>query len=87
MSKSSLDLSTEQKPLNNSKSSIDLSMELKGGGQDGGEMISVKERTQKFNRMASVEDELSPRQYQKEKEKEKKNRAVDKVSILYLDTA
>lgn len=38
--------------------------------------VSVKERTQKFNRMASVEDELnisSPRQ-QKDKEKKKVGR-------------
>lgn len=42
---------------------------------DGGDKltVSVKERTQKFNRLASVEDELStsPRQQQKEKERKK----------------
>lgn len=47
-------------------------------GEDAQEKqtISVKERTQKFNRMASIEDELSssPRQ-QKEKKK------TDKVSF------
>lgn len=48
--------------------------------EEGGDKqtVSVKERTQKFNRMASIEDELnssSPRQ-QKEKEKKKVSHLV-----------
>lgn len=49
-------------------------------GEEGGDKqtVSVKERTQKFNRMASIEDELSssPRQ-QKEKEKKKVSYRVE----------
>ncbi|KAJ8928496.1 hypothetical protein NQ314_018945, partial [Rhamnusium bicolor] len=39
-------------------------------GSDDKQTVSVKERTQKFNRLASVDDELSPRQ-PKSAEKEK----------------
>lgn len=46
--------------------------------EDVGEGISVRERTQKFNRMASVEDEISPRA-QKDKKREK-----EKVSFFTL---
>lgn len=35
--------------------------------------ISVKERTQKFNRLASVEDDLSPRQIKEKKKTQDKN--------------
>ncbi|CAH1980810.1 unnamed protein product [Acanthoscelides obtectus] len=36
--------------------------QVDGGPAAGEEKLSVKERTQKFNRLASIEDELSPRQ-------------------------
>lgn len=46
--------------------------------------ISVKERTKEFNRLASVEDELSPR-LPKSAEKEKpKTKLVSVISILFL---
>lgn len=40
--------------------------------ENGDKQISVKERTQKFNRLASVEDDLSPRQVKDKKKIEKK---------------
>ncbi|XP_018333159.1 espin-like [Agrilus planipennis] len=48
--------------------------------------ISVKERTQKFNRLASVEDELSPRQ-QKERKRNQERGADedDGASVTSLD--
>ncbi|KAF5279106.1 hypothetical protein FQA39_LY05784 [Lamprigera yunnana] len=48
--------------------------------------ISVKERTQKFNRMASVEDELSPRpQKEKKKVPEKGADEDDGASVTSLE--
>ncbi|KAK4877571.1 hypothetical protein RN001_010077 [Aquatica leii] len=48
--------------------------------------VSVKERTQKFNRMASVEDELSPRpQKEKKKVPEKGADEDDGASVTSLD--
>ncbi|KAF5289150.1 hypothetical protein FQR65_LT02040 [Abscondita terminalis] len=48
--------------------------------------VSVKERTQKFNRMASVEDELSPRpQKEKKKTPEKGADEDDGASVTSLD--
>lgn len=38
--------------------------------------VSVKERTQKFNRLASVEDDLSPRQVKEKKKTQDKNVSV-----------
>lgn len=47
--------------------------------------ISVKERTKEFNRLASVEDELSPRQPKSaEKEKTRSKSVSGPMSFLYI---
>lgn len=52
------------------------------------ETVSVKERTQKFNRMASIEDELnsSPRQQQQHQQQQQKEKEKKKVSFVVTRT-
>lgn len=46
--------------------------------------LSVKERTQQFNRMASVEDELSPRPPKSSEKDRSKNWVSELKNLLFI---
>ncbi|KAG5874483.1 hypothetical protein JTB14_004400 [Gonioctena quinquepunctata] len=82
-----VDVSSPNKNNDDFSTPKKANVELETNGDD--KTVSVKERTQKFNRLASVEDELSPRQPKSaEKENRRPNWGADEedsASVIPLE--